>query len=92
MSLQRACDICKFFRQNVDGSPAVHRYGLSRQIPDPTRKRRSGAQAFKHVRRYGSIDMCDDCWEKIAKPKTRPDMYGKTHPKRLEKEALTQGD
>lgn len=89
MSLQRACDVCSFYRQNIDGTPAVHRYGLSRQLPDPTRKRPSGAQAFKRERHYGSIDMCDQCWDRLAKPKTRPELRGKTHPKRLAEEALT---
>lgn len=58
----------------------VHRYGLSRQVPVPgkTRNNRAGAQAFKRERHFGGIDLCDECWERIAKPKTRPELRGKT--------------
>lgn len=87
MGTQKFCDHCGFMRQNKDGTSAVHRYGLSRQVPDPTKTRRNGGQAFKRERHYGSIDLCDDCWNKIAKPKTRPELRGKTHPKRIEEES-----
>lgn len=85
MSTQRACDVCHFYRQLPDGSPAVHRYGLSRQVPVPgkTRNNRAGSQAFKRERHYGGIDLCDQCWETIAQPRTRPELRGKTHPKAL---------
>jgi hypothetical protein len=53
------------------------------------RPNRPLSHAFKRERHYGSIDLCDQCWDKIAKPKTRPDLRSKTHPKRVEAETLT---
>lgn len=88
MALQRACDVCNFFRQNPDGTPAVHRYGLSRQVLDPTRSRPgregSNSHAAKRMRSLGGIDLCDPCWDRIAKPKTRAELKGVSGPKPLQ--------
>lgn len=75
MGAQRYCDVCKMYRQNRDGTPAVHRYGLSRQIPIPGKFRpgRANSLAVRRERHYGGIDLCDDCWNRIAGPRTRPD-------------------
>ena len=74
MPIQRSCDVCAFYRQNADGTPAVHRYGLSRQIPAPGQYRpnRPHSVLVKRERRFGGIDMCDDCWTRLAQPNTRP--------------------
>lgn len=81
MSLQRACDICHFYRQHPDGTPAVHRYGLSRQVAHETKKRANGRPAFKHLRGFGSLDLCDECVERYAGKNRRPELVGKTGPK-----------
>lgn len=67
------------YRQNKDGTPAVHRYGLSRQVPVPGKMRpnRPNSHAFKRERHFGGIDLCDECWKKIAEPKTRPELRRK---------------
>lgn len=67
----RACDNCHFARvEKVDGREvsAVHRYSLSRQR--------------KHHAKIGmgGISLCDECWGRLAKPKMRPDLKGKTGP------------
>lgn len=66
MTTLRACDVCKFYRQNGDGTEAVHRYHLRRDDPGwrnhPPRKQGS----------RGGIDLCDECWTRIAKPRMRP--------------------
>lgn len=92
MGTQRYCDVCKSYRMDRQGHSTIHRYGLSRQLPVPGKMRpnRPNSQAFKRERHYGSIDLCDQCWKEIAEPKTRPELRGKTHPKRIEAEALTQ--
>ncbi len=83
MSNQVACDVCGFYRQDRCGNSAVHRYGLSRQVPDPERKRENGRPAFKHQRGYGGIDLCDECVERIGGPKRRPELVGKTGRRRV---------
>ncbi len=80
MSTQRACDVCAMYRQNRDGTSAVVRYGLSRQLPNG-KLRPEGRPAFGRVGGFGGIDLCGECWERIAKPKTRPELVGKTGPK-----------
>jgi hypothetical protein len=76
MSVQRACDVCSFYRQRVDGTPGVARYILSTSSPEKnivtrlamsTRDRAPNGE----VRSYGagSIDLCDECWTRIAKPR-----------------------
>jgi hypothetical protein len=62
------------YRQNIDGSTAVHRYGLDRQIKN--------GDGFKHQRGYGSLDICDECIERVAGRNRRPELVGKTGPKR----------
>ncbi len=81
MSSQRACDVCHFYRQNTDGTSAVHRYGLSRQVPDYEHLRGNGRPTFKHQRGYGGIDLCDECVDRIGGPKRRPELLGRTGPK-----------
>lgn len=76
MSVQRACDVCGFYRQG-----RTHRYGLSRQMLDPTKTRRGGNPAYKRQQNFGGIDMCDECWQKIGAPKQRPELRGRTGPK-----------
>lgn len=66
MSLQRACDVCHSYKQRFDGSPAVLRYTLRRDLRSRARPR-DGFQAT-----LGSIDLCDTCWEHIAKPRMSP--------------------
>lgn len=83
MATQRSCDVCNFYRQNPDGSPAVHRYTLERQIRRPDGKLREGranSVGYTRVTR-GGIDLCTQCWERIAKPKMRPELRGRTGPK-----------
>jgi hypothetical protein len=63
MSIQRACDVCKFYR------PSVETFGLRRQIP------RGKIDGVLHwtTAGAGSLELCDECWSKIGKPKMRPD-------------------
>lgn len=75
MAIQRACDRCSFMKngrvrryvlsraKNSDPGPAS-RYSLSTRERTP-----SGT-----IRSYGagSIDLCDDCWDQIARPRMRP--------------------
>lgn len=75
MSDWRACDVCRNTKLDGLGRPAVHRYGLSRQIYI------DGGRA-KRVFGYGGIDLCDDCWKKIGFPRTRPELRGRTGPRR----------
>lgn len=84
MTVQRACDICGFYRQNRDGTPAVKRYGLSRQVPDPDHPRPSGRPTYRHERGFGGVDLCDECLERVAGPKRRPELRGLTGPKKKE--------
>lgn len=74
MSMQRACDICHMYRQRLDGTAAVLRYGLSRQIPVPGKFRtgRLNSLAVKRERSFGGIDLCDECFDRVARPKMRP--------------------
>jgi hypothetical protein len=62
MSTQKSCDHCGLYRQNVDGSPAVHRYTLRSEVVG-WRKNGNRSQISR-----GGIDLCDDCWKKIAAP------------------------
>ncbi len=77
MSVQRACDVCGFYRQDKDGNSTVRRYGLSRQ----SYRRENGRKVRFRESSYGGIDLCDICWDRIGKPKTRPETRGKTGPK-----------
>ena len=73
MSTTRVCDVCHFVRQDRTGASTVHRYGLSRQVQVPGRSRpgRPNSGLMKRERHYGGIDMCDECWERIGKPKKK---------------------
>lgn len=79
MSIQIACDVCHFYKQGT-----VHRYGLSRQekVPGVTRSATDHRALYKRSSNWGGIDLCDECWEKVGKPKQRPELRGKTGPKR----------
>lgn len=68
----RYCDICKMGKQG-----RVHRYGLSRYTRTD-KVRPDGHRYYKADRSMGGIDLCDDCWEAVAKPNQRPK---KSHPK-----------
>jgi hypothetical protein len=71
MSTQKHCDKCGFSRQRVDGSSAVVRYTLRREV-DQTRPLADGRRAQRYQQSAGGIDLCDDCWESICKPRTNP--------------------
>lgn len=63
MTTLRQCDVCGFARQSVvrgELVSVVRRYGLTFQ--------RGGRGTYYG---FGGIDMCDECWEKIAQPKQR---------------------
>lgn len=83
MGVQRYCDFCRLYKQRLDGSPAVYRYGLTRQLQHPTKKRANGRPSFTSVRGFGALDICDDCLERHAGPKRRPELKGKTGPKKV---------
>ena len=59
MSILRTCDACKM--PHLD----TKRYGVSRQ------RARVGEQG-NTTYGAGGIDLCDKCWERICRPKTRP--------------------
>ena len=61
----RHCDVCRMAPQN-----RVFRYGLSR-YERTTRTRADGHVYYKANRSMGGIDLCNDCWERLAKPKKR---------------------
>ncbi len=74
MSTQKACDHCGFVRQKVvDGAPvsAVTRYTLRREV-DQTVPTPGGGRERRYQKSAGGIDLCDDCWERIARPRTNP--------------------
>jgi hypothetical protein len=63
--IQRICDVCKHIKQGVDGQTTIHRFTLRREV----------GTRFTGTRRQvgaGGIDICDECWEKICKPRTNP--------------------
>lgn len=66
MSTQRACDVCHFYRQRPDGTAGVKRYTLRLD----QRARHGGRLGTQKT--MGSIDLCDQCWDSIAKPRTNP--------------------
>lgn len=81
MAVQRSCDKCGFYRQNRDGTPAVHRYTLERYVRRSDGKLRKGRSTVGYTKQTrGGIDLCDGCWEQIAKPKMRSELKGKTGP------------
>lgn len=75
MGSQRFCDICHFYR------PDVKRYGLSIQVRS---ERRPNGRLYHRQHNMGGIDLCDECWTRVGKPKQRPELRGKTGPKREE--------
>lgn len=75
MSTQRACDVCHMFRQRADGSVSVRRYTLRRE-DDQTRS--NGLRLNRKQVSAGGIDLCHECWEKIAAPNLNPK---KSHPR-----------
>lgn len=62
MAVSRSCDVCGFYKQALDGSSLVRRYSLLRSEAD-----RRGRET--NTRGAGGIDLCDECWEKVGKPK-----------------------
>jgi hypothetical protein len=84
MAVQRSCDVCGFYRPDrLDGTPGVTRYTLERQIRRPDGKLREGrTKSVGYTKQTrGGIDLCYECWERIAKPKMRPELRGRTGPK-----------
>lgn len=75
MSTQRACDVCGFYRQRPDGSPAVLRYTLKRDVVD---HRKDFTRYGRRQISSGGIDLCDECWERIGKPRMNA---RKSHPR-----------
>lgn len=69
MGEQKWCDVCRMFRQKVDGTPDVKRYTLRREV-DQTRE--NGERPRRFQMSAGGIDLCGECWEKIAKPRMNP--------------------
>lgn len=61
----RTCDVCK------SGVGPPSRYMLRRYHPQ-NRRRIPGVKVERTFESAGSIDLCDPCWERIAKPRTRP--------------------
>ena len=61
----RTCDVCK------SGVGPPSRYMLRRYHP-MNRRRVEGAPPLRTFESAGSIDLCDRCWDRIAKPRTRP--------------------
>lgn len=74
MATAKACDRCGFARQKlIDGQPvsAVTRYTLRREV-DQTRPTERGVRSRRYQKSAGGIDLCDECWERICKPRTNP--------------------
>jgi hypothetical protein len=63
MSIQRICDVCSRIKQDANGVSTIHRYTLRREEGTRYTKTRKQTGA-------GGIDMCDECWTKICKPRT----------------------
>lgn len=93
MATQRSCDVCGFYRPDrVDGTPGVTRYTLERQVKRPDGKLRDGrVTSVRYTRQSrGGIDLCWECWDRIAKPKMRPELKGRTGPAKY-RGAVTEG-
>ena len=69
MGNQKFCDHCGFYKQRSDGSPAVLRYTLRRET-DQTRA--NGQRTKRYQVSAGGIDLCDDCWTELCKPRMNP--------------------
>lgn len=50
-------------------------------VPGKRRSNRPDAKAFKRERSYGGVDLCTECFDRIARPKMRPELRGRTGPK-----------
>jgi hypothetical protein len=75
VSTQRACDVCHMYRQRADGTPAVMRYSLKRDVVDYRQNHnRFGRKQIS----CGGIDLCDECWQRIGQPRQNP---RKSHPR-----------
>jgi hypothetical protein len=61
--IQRICDVCSRMKQDANGVSTIHRYTLRREEGTRYTKTRKQTGA-------GGIDMCDECWTKICKPRT----------------------
>lgn len=82
MAFARTCDVCHLAKQRLDKETMqpvndVFRYGLSRQFYESI----GGVERRYRMSSYGGIDLCGECWDTIAKPKTKPHTRGKTGPK-----------
>jgi len=74
MGVRKVCDVCQLARQRVDPLtmepiPDVRRYTLRREV-DQTRE--NGERTKRYQKSAGGIDLCGNCWERIAKPNMNP--------------------
>lgn len=61
MAVQRACDMCKFYK------PTVRRYGLATQVSRRHPVIREGKRNIvAETVRAGGLDLCPECWEATA--------------------------
>lgn len=65
MTLSRICDMCH------QGNETVRRYGLYYYIPRPDMPRRNDGRISTRQANAGGLDLCANCWERHAQPKTR---------------------
>lgn len=59
MGVQKVCDICGFIR----GRGQIRRYSLHYSF-------RTDPKHWSSATR-GAMDICESCWERVAKPKMR---------------------
>lgn len=82
MAVERVCDICHRSRKHpTTGETNVRPYSVVRQITATERDNPALRFALKHVPQAGekrttygagAIDLCEECWTRIAKPKMKP--------------------
>ena len=68
MPTTRSCSICGFARTRMVGlipQPDVQRYSLYMRIPVPKPSRTKTKRSLQ--RGMGGIDLCSDCWTRVAK-------------------------
>lgn len=75
MAMLKACDVCGIPGPKGSPNPVV-RFGLRRAAP--AEKLASGKWRSR-THSVGSIDLCRECWEKIAKPRIMRQKVSKRH-------------
>ncbi len=68
MGLQKYCDHCKRF-ESENPKIVVTRYTLRNEV---VREQKDGNRMGRVQQSAGGIDLCEECWTNIAKPRMNP--------------------